>query len=178
MPELCLIFDTTAGSPQERPVVRQLIGAGYDIVDSGSNGDSQLDSPPGGVFSEAGQNFNSTVQVGDRLRIKSGDDIGIYDIESVDSDTQLTTDGEFAGSSGVDWQIERSRDNLPEVECDAAVTDAETQDGKNPGDYDCLIWGMASVLLKDLNDFAIDTTGSPPKQLIKKSSAESDPNEI
>jgi hypothetical protein len=78
-------------------------------ADSGSSGVTTIGTS---TFSESGQNFLSTVEVGDVLYISGvGDDAGYYEVLSVDDNETLTVDtweldgGVFAGDSGLTWTI-------------------------------------------------------------------------
>ena len=77
-------------------------GGTFAIYDSGSAGVTTIST---GTFTEAAQNFLTTVNVGDRLNMTSGSDLGTYTINVVDSDTQLTCNATFAGDTGIAWNI-------------------------------------------------------------------------
>ena len=59
----------------------------------------------------SGQNFSSTVQVGDLIQILSGNDIGeVRTVTEVTSDTVLTHAGTaYTGDTAQDWQVSRAR---------------------------------------------------------------------
>lgn len=69
-------------------------------VDSGSNG-----TTTGSTLTEAGQNFTSTVDVGDLIVITEGNDLGSYVVTEVTSDTTLTVAETFVGDTGKAWYV-------------------------------------------------------------------------
>ena len=104
-------------------------------ADNGTNGVTTASSS---TFSETGQNFQTTVSVGDVLYIAgTGSDAGYFKITSVDSDTQLTVDtwelsgGLFAGDTSLTWTI-YSRYILYDAETpgtDGALADVDGDTG-------------------------------------------------
>lgn len=77
-------------------------GGTFAVYDSGSAGVTTVST---GTFTESGQNFETTVNIGDRLNITSGNDIGTYTINTVVDDTELTCNATFIGSTGAAWNI-------------------------------------------------------------------------
>jgi len=75
-----------------------------ETVDAGIAGVTTASS---GIFTEAGQNFLTTVSVGDTLILdRPSVDEGHYTITSVDSNTQVTCSGaNFTGATAIYWRI-------------------------------------------------------------------------
>lgn len=81
----------------------------YSTTNTGSNGVTADVDTVTGTFTAAGENFTSTVVVGDVLNITNGtNDTGYYEVLSVDSNTQLTVDtselGGFTGESSLTYE--------------------------------------------------------------------------
>jgi hypothetical protein len=81
----------------------------FSITNTGSNGVTADVDTSTGTFTAAGENFLSTVSVGDVVEITDGtNDNGFYQVLSVDSDTQLTVDttelGGFTGESSLTYE--------------------------------------------------------------------------
>lgn len=72
-------------------------------VDSGSNG---VTTSGTGAFTSAGQNFLTTVSIGDYLAIDAGGDAGRYIVTATGSDTALTVSPVFPiGGTGITYHV-------------------------------------------------------------------------
>ena len=89
----------------------------------------------GSVLTVSGQDFLTTITVGDRLVITEGNDIGSYIITVVTSDTELTVAETFVGDTAKTWYVtngevtvrpDAGMFDVGDQECRAKVTWVDT----------------------------------------------------
>jgi len=109
--ELFMTGITDAGGTADRSLCLADLSAAKAAQDNGTSGVTTIAT---NTFSEAAQNFATTVAVGDILTITDGSDAGVYDVLTVESDTELTVNYAnrsvapvFSGSTSATWTVTR-----------------------------------------------------------------------